>query len=249
MATSTTFPFLDLPLELRLQTYGYIANEVPRRAEIIDFSGFYLSCRQIKQEFEGEYIKIFTLDIARIADSLPPTDFHLHPVSAGFPATHNLVLEIKDPVRRRNREYWRMLHTAGASQFPTQKPSLPATLDRLFELRLESLEIRLEDWLGPDAAVPRSVSDSSWYGWFEQILCAASLSRGHIRAKRVGIVANLHRDVSSHWARKAKTIPSLEGHWDLESSNSDGEHIVCWWRRVEDCVEMRQESDSDLEMQ
>jgi hypothetical protein len=72
MATSAGFPFLSLPLELRLQIYGHIADKVPRETNIAKFSGLYLSCHQIKQEFEGEYMKIFTRKIAKIAGSLPP---------------------------------------------------------------------------------------------------------------------------------------------------------------------------------
>jgi hypothetical protein len=58
MATSAGFPFFSLPLELRLQIYGHIADKVLRETNIAKFSGLYMSCHQIKQEFEGEYMKI-----------------------------------------------------------------------------------------------------------------------------------------------------------------------------------------------
>jgi hypothetical protein len=49
-------PFLDLPLEIRLHVYSYIA--FPTSGPFSDYYGFYLSCQQIKAEIDEEAPKI-----------------------------------------------------------------------------------------------------------------------------------------------------------------------------------------------
>lgn len=44
-------PFLDLPIELRLQVYGYIKKAVPRTAPMSDYGGIYLCCRQSNRKW------------------------------------------------------------------------------------------------------------------------------------------------------------------------------------------------------
>jgi hypothetical protein len=53
-------PFLNLPTELRLNVYAQIIDRVsvPTSANMANFKGLLLSCRQIHQEFESEALKV-----------------------------------------------------------------------------------------------------------------------------------------------------------------------------------------------
>jgi hypothetical protein len=53
--SSTHFPFLRLPGELRNQIYGYIA--IPNSAPLSSYKGLYLSCRQVKNEMDYEVVE------------------------------------------------------------------------------------------------------------------------------------------------------------------------------------------------
>jgi hypothetical protein len=68
-ANTTISLLLDHPSELRLEIYGHIINAAPVRysldsdpvptsANVADYQGLTLSCRQIHDEFESEAIRV-----------------------------------------------------------------------------------------------------------------------------------------------------------------------------------------------
>jgi hypothetical protein len=214
MATSAGFLFLSLPLELRLQIYGHIADKVPRQTNIAKFSGLYLSCHQIKQEFEGEYMKIFTRSIAKIAGSLSPFRLLL-PVLSKFSDAHSLTLQVKHPVCRRWLDYW-WLKRVGLTITPPTRPILPNTLDQLFKFKLTSLVICLEEELD---------GGTSWFCWFLNVLCTELCVRKGVRAQSLCLVAKLDQRASDRF------LSDLRGGWELETSSNDGGRMVFWLRR------------------
>jgi hypothetical protein len=56
--------FLCLPLELRLQIYGYIS--FPHDAPLSQYQGLYLSCQQIKNELDDEGAKVVRAFFSRL---------------------------------------------------------------------------------------------------------------------------------------------------------------------------------------
>jgi hypothetical protein len=220
MATSTSFPFLTLPLEVRLQIYGHIASKVPRQTNISKFSGLYLSCHQIKQKFEGEYMKIFTRNIAKIADSLPSFRLLL-PVPSKFSDAHSLTLEVKHPVCRKWLDYW-WLKRVGLTITPPTRSILPDTLDQLFKFRLTSLVIHLEEEFD---------GGTSWFCWFLNALCTKLCVRKGVRAQRLCLVAKLDQRASDRFLSDLRKDLDLRGGWELETSSNDGGRMVFWLRR------------------
>jgi hypothetical protein len=75
--------FFDIPPEIRLEIYGYVANL--NSAPFIDAHGLFLSCRQINDEMEHEGRKLLRSQYATTKRNLPtgggilfdiPTTFH-----------------------------------------------------------------------------------------------------------------------------------------------------------------------------
>jgi hypothetical protein len=106
------FPFLRLPLELRLQVYTSIAQDVPHHPSMTEFSGLVLSCRQIKSEFEKEYMRVYQMEVSNIAQSLIHEGIQITSVPTVFsmaqilPYSYRMILRRCVPFFGRSLSIW-----------------------------------------------------------------------------------------------------------------------------------------------
>ncbi|KAJ4377573.1 hypothetical protein N0V83_000398 [Neocucurbitaria cava] len=86
-------PFLDLPIELRFEVYGYIA--IPHSAPLSAYRGLYQSCQQIKAEMDSECVKVFKAHLLEIAAGLPGIHMEFPTTFGTMQRLHLIVREIE----------------------------------------------------------------------------------------------------------------------------------------------------------
>jgi hypothetical protein len=89
LPSSNDMPFLDIPLEIRLHVYSYIA--FPTSGPFSDYRGLYLSCQQIKAEINEEAPKICRSFLDRFSLANPG---HLFEYGVTLPGLYDLHLTL-----------------------------------------------------------------------------------------------------------------------------------------------------------
>lgn len=89
--STADMPFLDLPIELRFEVYGYIV--IPDSAPLSAYRGLYQSCRQIKAEMDSECVKVFKAHLLEVAAGLPGVHIDL-PTTFGTMQRLHLVVNL-----------------------------------------------------------------------------------------------------------------------------------------------------------
>lgn len=213
MSRMCPFPFLRLPFELRLQVYGYIAEAVPRTTPMAMYSGFYLSCRQIKQEFEDEYMKAYTPYITHVANKLPPHEARLLSIPSTFATAQHIT------IRFQKSGYTPFLY-----YIPDQIPYdnfLKKAVRRLMKGYFGSLEIRFEHLPLTQLSIP------IWIEWIKPVLFVRMKKKGKVNAGRLVFVFDFPEGGSSDVVQFLRPELAPGDGWTLDGIVRDGEKVIC----------------------
>jgi len=113
-------PFLQLPLELRFVIYGHIAEAAPHNGHMSEYLGLYLSSRQVKTEFEAEYMRASEPYFTELADTLQGPDVLTIPTTITFATRQRFDLRMSSSIRALNFRT-EMFFFAHGPQLPCRK--------------------------------------------------------------------------------------------------------------------------------
>jgi hypothetical protein len=171
--TMPPLPFLRLPLELRLQVYGYIAEAVPRTAPMADYAGLYLSCRQVNQEMKSEYVKISKPYFAKLAKIMAESHAYLLSVPETFASSQRLDVWMSHEFLR---QYMHLI-LGRFAPFGLGVPHEDDSWDPIelpFSCHLQSLTLRLQNHDG---------YRGWWLEWINDALFREKVKPGAVNAK------------------------------------------------------------------
>jgi hypothetical protein len=215
--TMSPFPFLELPIELRFQIYGYVAEAVPRSAPMIKFAGLYLSCRQIKEEFEDEYMKAYTRYTTELASTLRRS--RLLAIPTTFATAQRLAVQISKGVH--------MHHVRNKSRVRAYAPLLKNdpwdTIKPVLGLHLHTLEVHLR---------PARLWPASWSPWIVEVLFEEMKKPEAVNVKQLSVVVQLTELKEVEFTKSFHSKETLGNDWLAREHTKIGEDWVYSWERA-----------------
>jgi hypothetical protein len=205
------FPFLSLPLELRLQVYGTIAAQVPHTTPMTEFSGFALSCRPIKEEFEKEYMVVYRKAMTDIADLLPQELLQLSSVPTAFHTAQHLTINLPDGLAAQSGSFTPLLF---------RPLLLPASLATILRLELATLTIQRN-------------FDVEWMNWVKIVLFGAMCDPNKVRCRRLIVVSRLLY-CEKRTLNECIAVEEWGSGWNFTVYRKVDDVTECHWERVDE---------------